>query len=79
MLIPQCPVRPRSLPDAFFTQEGIGPAGVVFCQTRDGGGAVLDAVVAAVAVTVVDQRLELEDHVAVGRSERDGDVGQRFA
>jgi len=69
----------RSCPSAktLLAEKLIDPAAVVFAEAGDGVPPIIDAVVAAVAVAVVQKRLKLQHHVAVGRPQRDRNVGQR--
>ena len=68
----------RSSP-LLLPKEFVGPSCIVFAQARTWIRSVIDCLIAPVAITIVDERLQPEHDVFVSFSQRDGYVGQAFS
>jgi hypothetical protein len=53
---------------ALFPQQGVGPGCILRWDWGVGLAAIVDLVVAAVAVALRQNRLEVEGYIAVGRA-----------
>ena len=63
----------RALPQPTAFKQLVRPGGIVGRERRERIGAIVGALVAAVAVNLLDQRLQLQFHIVVALAQRNLD------
>ena len=67
------------LPSTLLLEQGVGPAGIGLCQAWLGLVGVVDVIVPAIAITLIDRKLEIQKSIRIGRAQRCRDDRQSLA